>query len=80
MGMEIKTYGDPPKTLLDACRKHASKIVEIGNEGEDGYWIYLRDGWWNAEASAAVIHEYTVRQCIDSLRFIEPDPRAAETA
>ncbi len=71
----IKTYGGPPASLLRACERHADKIEQVGNEGEDGYWIYMRAGWWNREAGTAAIHEHSVRDCITALRYIAQDPR-----
>jgi hypothetical protein len=47
MELPFKTYGNPPRTLINACLKHADKIEEVGNEGEDGYWVYMKAGFWN---------------------------------
>lgn len=66
----MKTYGNIPKTLLKACQKHADKIEEIGNEGDDGYWIYLKQRFYNPIIEAHCIHEYTVKACIDQLPSI----------
>ena len=72
----ISTSGQVPASLLRACEKHVDKIEQIGAEGENGYWIYLRDGWWKEEAQTVAIVEHTVRDCIRALRWIKPDPRA----
>jgi hypothetical protein len=71
----MKTSGYIPSTLLAACLRSSDKISEVSNEGEDGYWIYCRDGWWNAEGSVTAIHERTVKDCISMLRYLKPDPR-----
>lgn len=64
------TYGNPPETLLKHCRKHADKVSEVGNEGEDGYWVYLTDGWIDGESGARAIHEHTVKSCINRFAFL----------
>ena len=69
---EIKTYGNPPKSLLKACEKYADKIDEVGNEGDDGYWIYCRAGFINAPMEVHCIHEHTVQDCIRQLKDIVP--------
>ena len=71
----IKTSGNPPASLVRACERHADKIERVDDEGEDGYWIYLRAGWWNREASTTGIHERNVRDCINAMAYIERDPR-----
>jgi hypothetical protein len=77
MSNQVITYGKVPNTLLAACNKHADKIREVGHEGEDGYWIYLRDGFWNPLDEVVAIHEYTVSDCLRMIRNIHPDPRPA---
>jgi hypothetical protein len=67
----FKVYGNPPKTLLNACLKYADKIDEVGNEGTDGYWIYCKSGYWNPHLECTVIHEHTVNDCIWQLPLIE---------
>lgn len=74
----MTTYGTIPKSLMAACQKHADKIREIGNEGEDGYWIYLHDGFWNPLDEVMAIHEYNVKDCLWKLRCVAPDPRPAD--
>lgn len=71
----MKTYGNVPKTLIKACERNADKVEQVGNEGSDGYWIYLRAGFWNPEEETVAIHEFTVSDCLDKLRAVEPDPR-----
>jgi hypothetical protein len=71
----FKTYGSPPVTLLKACLKYADKISEIGNEGEDGYWINIKYGFWNPHLECTVIHEHTIKDCLWQLPLITNDPR-----
>jgi hypothetical protein len=70
----VKTYGCVPRTLLAACIK-SGRVDEVGNEGSDGYWIYLRSGFWSPEDETVAIHEYTVSACLCKLRSVESDPR-----
>lgn len=75
MNATIKTYGNPPKTLIKACEKYADKIDEVGNEGVEGYWIQLKPGWYNPHLECATIHEWTIRDCLWQLPLIKEDPR-----
>ena len=72
--LPFKTYGNPPKTLVNACLKYADKIEEVGNEGDDGYWVYIKPGFWNPSFEVMCIHEHTVKDC-RQLKGIAPDPR-----
>ena len=75
------TYGGSiPKTLSEACRRHAEKVAEVGNEGEDGFWIYLSDGWIDDESGCHAIHEYTVRECVARFRFVRRETEAEARA
>jgi len=67
------TYGNPPASLLKACYKYADRISEVGNEGEDGYWIYTAPGFINTMMEVHCIHEHTVKDCIRQLRYIQPE-------
>lgn len=71
---KIDTYGNPPKTLVAACQRHAEKIREIGDErgSEDGYWVYLEHGWINPVSGTHAIHEWTVADCISQLSSLNP--------
>lgn len=43
----VKYYGGPiPASLKKFAERNADKIEMIGNEGEDGFWLYLRKGFW----------------------------------
>lgn len=75
---KLKTYGFMPATLLKACERLADRVDEVGNEGEDGYWIYLRAGWFNPVDGIHAIHEDTIKKCLDKLAGVrqkrEGDP------
>lgn len=53
----MKTYGNPPKTLLKLLSKLGDKIDEVGNEGDDGYWIHLTKGYIDTESGCHTIHQ-----------------------
>ena len=71
----MKISSNLPSSLTKACQRHADKIEEAYSEGEDGYWIILKDGWWNPDYQAISIHEWTVKACLLALTRIAPDPR-----
>ena len=68
--MEIKTTGRIPKTLLAACQKLSEMVEMVDNEGEDGYWVHLRDGYVYEVEGTAAIHEWKVRAAIHELQYI----------
>ena len=57
-----------PKNL----EKYVDEIID--ERGEDnGYWVYLKYGFKvDYSASDHIIHEDTVKECIDYLRSVEP--------
>ena len=56
--------------------KNLEKYVDevIDETGEDnGYWIYLKYGYRvDYSASDHIIHEDTVKECVDYLKTVEP--------
>lgn len=66
----MKTYGNPPKSLLAFAEKHADKVCEVGDERGmgDGYWIYLNTGWCWDDTGLHSIHEDTVARAIQAFR------------
>ena len=74
---KINTYGDVPRTLLNAApvRKLAERglIEEIGGEGADGYWVYLTPGWINPDLDCHFWHEYTVADTLRAIRNGQPE-------
>ena len=59
-----------PKKLRKLANDH--RIEEIRNEGGDGYWIYLKPGWWLPHMETHCIHEYTQAACLDEFKEVRP--------
>lgn len=59
------------KTRYKTLNRIASnpKVEEIWDEGDDGLWISLNEGW-NWEGCSCV-HEYTVKKLISSFGCVE---------
>ena len=54
-----------PKTKNDIARlPFVDKIV---NEGEDGYWVYLKEGYRSTRMECSTIHEPTIAECIEAI-------------
>jgi hypothetical protein len=77
----LKTEGRMPKTLLRLAARHPDKIGEMLNEKaivtltgleDNGYFIYLRDGWWNSLHWCHTIQEDTVQECLKVFAFVVP--------
>jgi hypothetical protein len=78
----VKIGANVPATLAAECRKRAHQIKEVFTEdpitqgGRYSYWIHLRSGWWNWEASTVAIRDDTVAGCLMQIRqYIAEDPR-----
>jgi len=74
----LKTEGRMPKTLLRLAARHPDKIEEMLNEKaivtltgleDNGYFIYLRDGWWNSLHECHTIQEDTVQECLEVFAY-----------
>jgi len=42
-----------------------------GGEANDGYWVYLRNGWWSPEEETHCVHHDTPAECVVALRTVE---------
>ena len=45
------------------------------SEGGDGIWLYLARPWWCPDSDLGCVHEWTVRDTIDSLNRCYEDPK-----
>ena len=50
-----------PRTRADLMKHPA---VELFERDEDGYWCYLKEGWWCSDMDCRTIHEDTVRDVL----------------
>lgn len=41
-------------------------------EYHDGHWLYTAPGWWNPMSETHCIHEWTVKDVLAEVAFIEP--------
>jgi hypothetical protein len=51
-----------PRTKKDLIAHPAVLLFE---RDEDGYWCYLREGWYCEETECRTIHEHTIRAVIE---------------
>ena len=61
-----------PRSIRRLVLRHADKIAWVSNEGADGYWVALNNGWWNAEASTTALHEYSAKDMAQAFSWIRP--------
>lgn len=54
---------------LDKIRKDP-RVDEVIDEGDDGIWIYLKNGYYNHESGTKCIHEHTIQKCIEEMSNI----------
>ncbi len=46
------------------------RVTSVEDEGPDGWWVYLADGYINGEGETTMLHEYTVRDLIQAFTFV----------
>lgn len=59
-------------TNIKIPKKYEKSISSVHYEGkEDGYWVYLRDGFISSETECSTIHEWTTKDLLNALKTIE---------
>lgn len=51
------------------------RVIEIWDEGEDGIWIALADGYICADTETHCVHEWNCRDLIASFQSVEKEWR-----
>jgi heat shock protein HspQ len=46
-------------------------VDELINEGEDGYWLYLKETYISEDTQCRTIHEHTVRELNEKLEGVK---------
>lgn len=59
------------KTLEKLARRHPDQIESVEHD-EDGYWVYLKDGWVSA-LGTYILHEDTVKDILAEFAMIQPE-------
>ena len=52
--------------------KQDPRVLDAWDEGEDGYWITLKTGWWSPAMETHAVHEWNIRDLLREFRSIEP--------
>jgi len=60
------------KVLNKLLKDNPNKIEGISDESEngDGYWIYLKGGWWCTFSQSRTIHCWTIKETLSDFRAI----------
>ena len=58
-----------PRTLTQ-LRNHPW-VEGIDEEDDNGYWLYLKEGFWSPEMETTSLHEMTVRELCDVFSRVE---------
>lgn len=58
-------------TVLDRIRKDP-RVQEVTNEGDDGYWVYLKDGFRDGLSDTHAVHEWSLKDLRGAFKFVEP--------
>jgi len=72
------TFGN--KTVDSLAPKYHAAIDFITDERNngDGWWIYLKEPYFNTNLECAIIHEQTLTECIQQLRDCVNNPVTKE--
>lgn len=76
--MNIVKFGN--KAIDSLAPKYLDAIAEISDEREngDGWWIYLKEPFFNAESETKIIHEHRLSDCISILKSCVNHPITKE--
>ena len=56
-----------PRTWQDALKDPRVEDSSDERNTGDGLWLYLKRPWWCSDTDLAVVHEWTVKDTLDSL-------------
>lgn len=68
------------KTISRLAPKYQAAIAEISDEraNGDGFWIYLKEPFFNPDMESKIIHEQTITECIKQLKSCVNNPVTKE--
>lgn len=49
------------------------EVVKMFNDCE-GWWVWLKPGYWCSAMECGTIHEDTIRECCDMMQYVERAP------
>ena len=52
--------------------KHPA-VKELWNEGEDGWWVTLLEGYVDTESDLTCIHEWTLKDVWNKLSYVKKE-------
>lgn len=53
------------RTMRDI--RNDKRVSQVFDEGVDGIWVHLKDGFTNQRLECGTIHEYTIADCCQQL-------------
>ena len=63
-----------PRTLAQLKAHPLVSGWDDETDQDNGYWIYLKDGYWSPDMEAITIHEMTVKDLLDVFSRVEKAP------
>jgi hypothetical protein len=68
------------KSIDNLAIKYRNAIDSISDERNsgDGYWIYLKEPFFNTHLECATIHEHNLNDCIEQLKICVNKPITKE--
>ncbi len=69
-----------PKSVNNLASKYTEAIADISDERNngDGWWIYLKEPFFNPDLECRIIHEETLTECIHELKLCVNHPITKE--
>ncbi|TFG82819.1 MAG: hypothetical protein E4G74_02150 [Erysipelotrichales bacterium] len=59
------------RTRTDIERHHA---VDQMFRDSDGWWVWLKAGYWSTNMECGTIHEMTIGECCEQMQYVERAP------
>lgn len=69
-----------PKTVNNLSAKYLAAIEDLSDErnNDDGWWIYLKEPFFNTVLECRTIHEQKLSSCISQLKVAVDHPMTKE--
>ena len=61
-----------PRTLAQLKAHPWVAGIDDETDSGNGWWLYLKEGYWSPEMETTSLHEMTIRQLCDVFSRVEP--------
>ena len=61
-----------PKTRYQIEQRY--EVDQIFQDS-DGWWVWLKPGYWSSNMECGTIHEMTIKECCEQMVYVERAPK-----